>query len=284
MKISGFMILYNAELMGYPFQESIQSLLPLVDEMIVAIGDSKDKTKEKILALNNPKIRIIDTVWDEKNIGGGKILSAKTNEALLECRNNWCFYLQADEVLHEKDLENIKTQLLNYENDTKVEGLHFKYIHFYGSYSVVATSRKWYREEVRIIKKNSGAQSSGDAQGFKINNKLLKTKSADATIYHYGWVKPPKIMARKCKLFHHWWYGDLKDAEFENFYYKKQYGLKKYSGEHPIVMQSLVLSQDWECCYKRAKFWSNWSDLRLALSDLIEKIIGRQPFQRKVHE
>ena len=37
MKISGVIILKNAVLNDYPFLESIQSVLPIVDEMIVAI-------------------------------------------------------------------------------------------------------------------------------------------------------------------------------------------------------------------------------------------------------
>ncbi len=51
--------------MDYPFLQSIQSVLPVVDEFVVVVGDSTDGTRDAILKLS-PKIRIVDTVWDMK--------------------------------------------------------------------------------------------------------------------------------------------------------------------------------------------------------------------------
>lgn len=48
--------------MGYPFLESIQSILSVVDEFVVVLGDSDDGSREAILELSSPKIKIIDTV------------------------------------------------------------------------------------------------------------------------------------------------------------------------------------------------------------------------------
>ncbi|MEQ1877129.1 MAG: glycosyltransferase, partial [Bdellovibrionia bacterium] len=166
--MSGFTIIRNAVAMGYPIVQSIRSLLPLVDEFVIGVGQSDDQTKELIHSIGDPKIKIFDSHWDTSKTTGGLILSEKTNEALERCSNDWCFYLQADEVVHEGDLPLIRKALADHENDPSVQGLLFHYVHFYGSYSVIATARNWYRNEVRVVKKSSGARSVGDAQSFRI--------------------------------------------------------------------------------------------------------------------
>ena len=82
MFISGFSFIRNGIRLHYPFIESIQSILPLCDEFIIAVGNSDDGTREAIQQLNNSKIKIIDTVWDESLRKGGKILAMQTNIAL----------------------------------------------------------------------------------------------------------------------------------------------------------------------------------------------------------
>ena len=65
MKVSGFTFIKNAEMLGYPFVESIQSVLPIVDEFVIAVGESDDNTLEIIKSINDDKIRIIETQWNE---------------------------------------------------------------------------------------------------------------------------------------------------------------------------------------------------------------------------
>jgi hypothetical protein len=48
MKVSGFTILRQTVRLGYPFTESIRSLLPLVDELVVGVGDGDDGTWEAV--------------------------------------------------------------------------------------------------------------------------------------------------------------------------------------------------------------------------------------------
>jgi hypothetical protein len=277
MRVSGFTVIRNGTLMGYPFLQSIRSLLPLVDEMVIGIGQSDcgDTTKDQILALNEslpePKIRIFDSFWDTTKTKGGLILSEKTNEALDRCRNDWCFYIQADEVIHEDDLSLIKQALETHEKSPNVQGLLFKYIHFYGSYQTIATSRRWYRNEVRIVKRGSGARSHNDAQGFRINGEKLSVAPSGGRIFHYGWVKPPKMMGQKSKLLNRWWHGNKMDNDFDDFQYDRQYGLKTFEGIHPKLMHELVTQQDWSFDHRRA--FGDWmlKDLNLFASDLFEK-------------
>ena len=272
MKISGFTVIRNGVLMGYPVIQSIQSLLPLVDELVIGVGQSEDNTKELIQGLNDPKIKIFDSFWDPQKTKGGLMLSEKTNEALDRCSYEWCFYLQADEVVHEQDLKSIHDAIKRADADPRVQGLLFKYIHFYGSYSTIATSRKWYRNEVRVVRRSSGIRSHNDAQGFRVNGEKPVVIPANARIFHYGWVKPPKMMGQKSKLLNRWWHGNKRDNEFENFQYDRQYGLRPYTGSHPAVMRELIATQDWKFDHRRSL--SDWTlkDLNLMASDVFEKV------------
>lgn len=272
MKVSGFTVIRNGILMGYPVLQSIKSLLPVVDEFVIGVGQSDDATKEMILGLNDPKIRVFDSHWDTNKTKGGLILSEKTNEALDRCRHDWCFYIQADEVVHEDDLPSIRKAMETYENDPKVQGLLFKYIHFYGSYETIATSRRWYRNEVRIVKKSTGIRSFNDAQGFRINGEKPTVAPSGGRIFHYGWVKPPKVMGQKSKLLNRWWHGNKRDHEFEDFQYDRQYGLKLFEGTHPSVMRELVDAQDWKFDFERQLGDWTLKDLNLLASDVFEKI------------
>jgi len=281
MRVSGFSIIRNAVLMGYPIVQSIRSVLPLVDEFVIGVGQSDDQTKELILSIGDPKIKIFDSHWDTSKTKGGLILSEKTNEALARCSHNWCFYIQADEVVHEDDLPQIRRALEEYEDDKTVQGLLFRYVHFYGSYSVVATARNWYRNEVRIVKKDSGAQSVGDAQSFRVFDpnypeapgvKPRVKRAGEARIFHYGWVKPPKKMGQKAKLLDRWWHGNKRDGLYDQFEYQKSYGLRKYTGTHPEIMKELVAAQDWN--FEPRLPITAWSlkDWNFFASDVFEKV------------
>jgi hypothetical protein len=275
-QISGFTVVRNGVRMGYPFIESIKSILPLVDEFVIGVGQSDDETKAQILAIDDPKIRVFDAIWDTSKTKGGLILSEKTNEALDQCRYDWCFYLQADELVHEMDLPQIYRAIEAADKNPAVQGLLFRWIHFYGSYQTVATSRKWYRNEVRVVRKSSGIRSHNDAQGFRVNGEKPVVVPSGARIFHYGWVKPPQAMGEKSKLLSRWWHGNKMDHQFNDFQYDRQYGLKRYDGPHPAVMRDLVASQDWTFDPTRTFSDWKWKDARLVLSDLLEKVFSRR--------
>ena len=87
MKISGFTFVRNATRYYYPVKESILSVLPLVDEFIVALGEGHpgDRTREEIESIGSDKIRILDRVWDKDLMVDGKIYAHETNFALSQC-------------------------------------------------------------------------------------------------------------------------------------------------------------------------------------------------------
>lgn len=273
--MSAFTVIRNAILMDYPIVESIKSLLPLVDEFVVGVGQSDDNTMQLIENIDDSKIRIFRTHWDTGKAKGGLVLSEKTNEALALCRNDWCFYLQADEVVHETDFSKIEESLSKYENNPLVQGLLFKYTHFYGSYDVIATARNWYRNEIRIIRKSTGIQSHGDAQGFRVHGRKPVVGQSGASIYHYGWVKAPQKMGEKSKLLSRWWHGSEKDRDFDDFGFTgNSYGLRPFVGDHPKVMEARLETQDWT--FQPKKTLRDWSlrELNYLASDVFETLFG----------
>ena len=256
MKVCGFTFIRNAIKYDYPIKEAICSILPICDKMIVAVGNSEDQTLQLIKSIAPEKIEIIETVWDESLRDGGRVLADETNKAFGAISElfDWCFYIQGDEVVHEKYLPSIKKAMFDNLNNPKVDGLLFKYLHFYGSYDYVGESYRWYRNEIRIIRNNKNIYSFRDAQGFrKDNNKMLRVKAIDAYMYHYGWVKDPRAMQKKQEDFNKLWHDDqwiekniAKAVEFD---YSKIDSLKRFSDTHPEIMQQRIAIVNWKFDY-----------------------------------
>ncbi len=153
MKVSGFTFVRNAVKFDYPVVEAITSILPLCDEFVIALGNSDDATEALVKSIGSSKIKIIHTVWDDSLRAGGRTFALETDKAFKEISkdSDWAFYIQADEVVHEKYHASIREAMLKYKDDPNVEGLLFNYLHFYGSYDYVGEAYRWYRREVRII-------------------------------------------------------------------------------------------------------------------------------------
>ncbi|MEY3983627.1 MAG: hypothetical protein RL160_1186 [Bacteroidota bacterium] len=249
--VSGFTIARNVVQGDYPLREAVESILPLVDELVIAVGQSEDQTLEYVRSFPSPKIRIIETVWDDRLRKGGAVLAVETNKALDACNPNadWCVYIQADECLHEADHPAIKTAMHKYVHDIRVEGLLFDYNHFYGSYDYLADSRRWYRHEVRIIRRNPAIRSYMDAQGFRKNGKeKLRVVHSGGTVYHYGWVKHPEAQTQKLVQSSRFWHADdfvQEIADAGSFDYSKIDSLKLFDGQHPEVMKERIARINW---------------------------------------
>lgn len=251
MKVVGFTIVRNAVKYDYPVKESIESLLPLVDEMIVLVGKSEDETLQLIQSIESKKVKIHHSIWNDQLREGGHVLADETNKALalVDQQADWAFYIQADEVIPEFEHKTIKTALEKYQNDKQVEGLLLNYRHFYGSYDYIGDSRRWYPKEIRIIRPNLTIYSYRDAQGFRVNNRKLNVKESQAYIHHYGWVKPPESQQLKQLNFNKLWHDDSwienHVGNAEQFDYSNIDSLSKYPGKHPLVMQERIKKMNW---------------------------------------
>lgn len=251
MKVVGFSFIRNAVKFDYPIVESITSILPICDEFIIALGNSDDNTEDLIKSIDSNKIRIIHTTWDDSLRKGGKVLAVETNKAFNQIKDaNWAFYIQGDEVIHEKYLPIIKESMEKWKDDEKVEGLLLNYTHFYGSYDFVGDSRRWYRREIRIVRADKNISSYKDAQGFRKNERKLNVKHINAWVYHYGWVKPPFEQQEKQKYFNTLWHDEdwiKKNVKQTNqFDYSTIDSLSIFEGTHPKVMQERINKLNWK--------------------------------------
>ncbi|MGN6647781.1 MAG: glycosyltransferase family 2 protein [Cytophaga sp.] len=272
MKVAGFTFIRNAIKYDYPIVEAITSILPVCDEFVVAVGSSEDETEKLILSIGSPKIKIIHTVWDESLREGGKVLAVETDKAMDAISDDvdWCFYIQGDEVVHEKYLPAIQEGMQKYALNKNVEGLLFKYEHFFGSYEYVGDAPSWYRREIRIVRKDPQIRSYKDAQGFRKAGRKLFVKQIDAFVYHYGWVKNPHYQIEKAKSFSKYWHSDQwiesKIPEIEMFDYSEVDSLKAFTGTHPQVMIPRITRQNW-------KFKFDFSKKKLSFKNKFKAIV-----------
>jgi hypothetical protein len=252
VKISGFSFARNAEKLYFPVKEAITSILPICDEFVIAVGDcdDDDRTRSLIEGIGDPRIRIIDTIWPRPGEGDNHIYSGQTNLALSQCRGDWCFYIQSDEVVHEKYLPIIKARCEELAGDSRVQGLLFDFRHFWGDYGHCQGGHKWYSREIRIVRNGLEIVSWKDAQSFRLCEKKIKVARAGAEVFHYGYVRPPRLMQRKSYT-HYVNYGGAgnADAAFKDRPVDFDYGpldrTEKFTGAHPAVMAARIASMDW---------------------------------------
>ncbi|MBM3253483.1 MAG: glycosyltransferase [Candidatus Omnitrophica bacterium] len=276
MKVSGFTIARNAIKFNYPILESIRSILPICDEFIVNVGDSEDRTLELIKSIKDQRIKIIQNKWDfsEKEL----VLSRQTNIALSECKGDWAFYLQSDEVIHERDLPILKKLMNKYLNDSSIDALRFTWLHFYGSYYRYRVDSGWFQKQDRIIKNNGQIQSMGDAYGFeRKDQKPLNRGKTECFIYHYGWVQAPDIMTQRRVNAEQIGFTRLENQERQKDYdFGNLDRFPAYFGTHPAVMKDLVLNhqlsrKDWQDISRR--YW--WFPLKWF------RVRFKTPFRKK---
>jgi hypothetical protein len=258
MRVSGFTFIRNATKFDYPVVEAIRSILPVCDDFFVAVGNSDDNTLDLVQNIDKQKIKILETVWDDspEMKKGGKVFASETDKAFkaIPADTDWAFYIQGDEVIHEKYLDTIYSSMKKWEDDKTVDGLLFKYLHFYGSYDYIGISPKWYNHEIRIIRNNKAIYSFRDAQGFrKDNNEKLNVKPVDAYVYHYGWVKEPGTMMKKAINANSFYQEKniLKQMKSKDsngtkeFDYSSIDALSCFTGTHPEVMEERIRRKNW---------------------------------------
>lgn len=266
MKISGFTIVKNATKLYYPVKESIESILPIVDEFVVVLGDcdADDFTLQEIERIQSDKIRVIHTHWDLEKYPKGTVYAYQTDIAKQACTGDWLFYIQSDEVIHEKYLPLIKHRCEELLHDKDVEGLLFKYRHFWGDYDHFLVSHAWYPREIRIVRNDPDIHSWRDAQSFrripdfngenyrqKDGTFKLKVAAVNAFVYHYGWVRPPRYMHQKRKIFSVSYRGEaatetMLEGQGEVFDYGDLSKLSRHTGSHPEVMKPWVDRFNWQ--------------------------------------
>ncbi len=244
LRLSGFTFLRDGVALGYPFLASIRSVLPIVDEFVVALGECRDGTREALESLGEPKLRIVPTQWNESMRDRGFVYGQQKMIAHYCCSGDWAFYLEGDEVLHEDELVAIRAAVEAADPDPRVEALALRYHHFFGSAAWRAVGPGWYRTAVRIIR-NTVRAYSPDGLFFTVSdagNKRMRYPRAAVLaqhVYHYGHVRTVEHMRAKTRAVGKYW---NKVQDFDRYAIDPRM-LAPWTGSHPAVIASWLDEQ-----------------------------------------
>lgn len=248
MKISGLSLIRNGVSLDYPFVEAIRSILPLVDEMVVVVGRSEDSTREALLALGDPRIRIIDSEWPTQIRPRSSVLAQQTNLGLMQCTGDWVVYVQGNEVFHERDLPRLRELMVEHADNPAVEGILIERLVFYGDYRhFVRVYQDRHKYVVRAFKPWNGVYSVGDGMSFAVfegygkHGRALRSVDSGVDLFRYGKILKPEAMEYKLRKSPHKFKSD--DAAFDmGSYYRwiPRQHIRPYAGEHPKVMAERI--------------------------------------------
>lgn len=283
MKVSGFTFLRNGTILGYPYIESLRSLLAVCDEVVVAVGNSDDDTLEQVRAIGDPKLRIIETTWNEVMQDRGYTYAQQKMIAQFNCTGDWAFYLEGDEVIHEKDYATIRAAMEKYLHDKEVEALVFDYYHFYGSPSTYAYSPRWYRRAPRIIR-NSIRSWAPDGLFWLImqENKRGRYPNAAFTgchLYHYGHIRSVAKMNEKQKRVERYWGKTPK--EFKGYGDIDPVSIRVFDNSHPAIADSWLKNDAEQVLTLNPNYVVSRRDHKHRLMMWLEKLLGGKDFTKK---
>ena len=237
MKVSAFTFIKNGQILGYPFVESIQSILTIVDEFVINVGESEDDTLLVIQSIHSSKIRIIKSKWNDTMQERGFVYGQQKMIAQYNCTGDWAFYIEGDEVYHENDLEQIRESMIIHLDDPNVEALAFDFYHFYGNANSYLDSPGWYRSEVRIIK-NSVRSYAPDGLFWLVLNsnkqgRYPRAKHTGVSCYHYGWLRSQEQMNLKSEKVQKYWAKDPVKVDYSQM---DQSIITEFQGSHPEII------------------------------------------------
>jgi len=274
MKVSGFTFLRNAVINGYPFEESIRSILPIVDEFICVVGKGEDDTRDRVVSIGDPKIRVIDSQWNDNMQDRGFVYGQQKMVAQFNCTGDWAFYLEGDEVLHESEVSNIRETMQQNLEDTEVEALYFDFFHFYGTPNQVGIAG--YRRAPRIIR-NSIRSIAPDGLFWTVLDKnkkgrYPKAKHSGGNIYHYGHCRSVSKMAEKLKQVGRYW--GSKHEEFRGYGSIDVRELHPFKGSHPAVMKNWLAEEAETAFCQDTDYRVTRRDRRNRIRFWIEDLLG----------
>jgi hypothetical protein len=279
--LSGFTIVRNAVKLDFPIIPALHSVLEVCDEVVVNVGTSEDETRDLVASIDDHRVRILDTEWDftKKNI----MLSIETQRAMDACRGSWGIYIQADEVLHERGAQILKEKIAEWDRDKRVEGLLVKYLHFYGGFDRIATSRRWYRREVRCIRLGQDIRPYQGAQGFRVGSdyRKIRARPTEAEMFHYGWARPAKAINAKLEISKtiYPWAGDRLEKEQARGFLEWIPLLRDFTGSHPAAARGWIADRTHDPDRVIGPRHFKPEHMRFYISDWIERLTGARVFE-----
>lgn len=174
MKITGVILTKNEE---KNINRAINSL-DFCDEIIIIDDFSSDKTLEIIK--KNKKIKFFQKKLDND-------FASQRNFALEKSKNDWLFFLDADEEVSEelkKEILSLKDEFIDKNN---LAGFYIKRRDFFLGRELKYGEVKEKRAigVMRLVRKDSGIWKGKVHEKFFLKNKKLKTKILKSYLNHY---------------------------------------------------------------------------------------------------
>jgi glycosyltransferase involved in cell wall biosynthesis len=255
MTLGAFTYVYNMIDYDYPFEESVKSIIDVVDQFVICECNSTDNTADLVekLRLEYPnKIKVIHRNW----VLHFTEISSVANFAMSHLNTDYAFQLQADEVVHHDSLDELK-DIVNILSLNNLTAAKVHYTHFMANYET--TFPFCYDSLVRIVKMNSPWRVIGDGVQFAYPDGQIhdeKVFDSNIQIFHYGKVKDPVKGWKKewdfQQLYVDIGFPDPKMLEMKNkigakcdyIYLFREHVLNKtinkFTGTHPNVMENRI--------------------------------------------
>lgn len=142
--IAGYTHTLNPETHGFPYIESIKSMLGFCDEVVVVDGGSTDGSVEKIKEIGDDRIKVYVREWDWEEPCMDGMQKAYGRAMCSVGPNDFLWQQDADEVVHEDDYDKIRSIVKRFPTDTNL--IHLPVVELWGSHDDVRTDRhswKW---------------------------------------------------------------------------------------------------------------------------------------------
>lgn len=198
--ITGTMILRNAVLLGYPFEVAIRSLQQVSDRVVVSVDPtSEDDTLAIVRGLG---VDVFESVWDlddpgasdpDSTAGQSCEIARQTQLVCDQVKEGWNFSLQADEVLHEKDVDEIRRVTQSGEHT----GYALSRLYFFARLTWMRDN--WTLPIIRLFKHDLwlADPDSGGMTFVPVGPQPSAQLLAD--IYHYSRVGDPAAISRRVR-------------------------------------------------------------------------------------
>ena len=109
--ISSYTQTYNCIAQDFPFVECIISLLGFSDEVVVVDAYSNDGTYEKLENWSKEDSRIKLYKGEINSKGVSTLTESPKAVARSYCTGDWCWQMDIDEIVHEKDYDKIRSMV-----------------------------------------------------------------------------------------------------------------------------------------------------------------------------
>lgn len=254
MTIGGSLFIRNAIQYDYCVEESILSLVPLCDEIVVLDCKSTDGTTQKLAALARkyPKIRLHKNITWECAADYNR-LRILANLAISYLKTDWHFMIQADEVLHEESVPILKSIAQKHRNESAtflVRRPHiFGNMDHYIRHDIPSTRKPASDYVFRFGRIHH--KSVGDAESLKSERTNINYKDY-INLFHYGYVRKNSVNLTKAIDMQSWFNGvnsapderllnmQRTDGIFRPEGFFKWEELKRLEIEHPLVARKWV--------------------------------------------